>query len=123
LIRRQNEQKGNILIERPARKQIQSAHVEAVRRDSLLTGWGLIHCDLVRAFTMPARCDAYGHGPISIVLPDRGVAVVHQLVTAVFELLSTIIEHWPSLVTGRTAQPVLARESRQGVGVVNKTNG
>ena len=49
------------------------------------------------------------------ILPDRGVPVVHELVAVVFEFLAKVIQHGPGLMTGRTAQTVLAGEGRKGI--------
>src|SRR6185312_12260023 len=114
LIRRKHEQEGKILVECAARKQIKAPNVKTVRGDPLLPA-GLIDGYLVGALAVPARRDSYGHRPIAVVLPDRSVPIIHQLVAVVLELLAEIIEHRPGFMAGGTAQAILSRKGGEGV--------
>src|SRR6185437_8286609 len=114
LIRRKHEQEGKILVECAARKQIKAPNVKTVRGDPLLPA-GLIDGYLVGALAVPARRNSYGHRPITVVLPDRSVPIIHQLVAVVLELLAEVVEHRPGFMTGRTAQAILSREGRERV--------
>src|ERR1700676_2233091 len=67
---------------------------------------------------MPDRNDAEGNRPVSWVLPDRGIPVVHELVAVVLELLAEIVEHRPRLMTRRAAQPVLPGERWKSVRIL-----
>src|SRR5579872_3578642 len=68
------------------------------------------------AHAVPDRNDTERDRPVSRILPDGGIAVIHQLVAVVFELLAKVIEHRPGFVTGGTAETVFTGECRQGVG-------
>src|SRR5579859_2858045 len=70
---------------------------------------------------VPDWNDTERNRPISRVLPDRGIAVIHQLVAVVFELLPKVIEHRPGLMAGGTAEAVLTGESREGVRTLSGT--
>jgi len=74
-----------------------------------------VNLDLADAYAMPDRRDAEHHRPVPRILPDRGIAIVHELIAVVLELLAEVVQHRPRLVAGRAAQAVLAGESRQGV--------
>src|SRR5947209_19998449 len=71
---------------------------------------GRVITDLIRTLTVAERCYSQGNGPIRRILPDRRVTVVHELVAVVFELLSKVIQHWPSFMARRTAQSVFSCE-------------
>src|SRR5580698_6231123 len=64
---------------------------------------------------MPDWRYAEGYRPVPGVLPDGSIAVIHELVAVVFELLAEVIQHRPGLMAGRTAQTVFAGEGRKGV--------
>src|SRR6266849_11176377 len=122
-VRRGHQQERKVFLNRAACQYVEPADVKAARGDLLLTGYGLVNRHFVRAFPVPARRYTEGDGPVSVVLPDGRIPVIHQLVAVVFELLPEVIEHGPSLMTGRTAQPIFTGESGKGVGVVNKASG
>ncbi len=108
-----NEQEGNIFLEGTAAEDVQSAVTETGVGDLLLPGWALIGCDPVHALAAPEGRKAECDGPVPIVLPDGSVAIVHELIAVVFELLAEVIQHRPTFMTGRTAQAILPGESRQ----------
>src|SRR5579864_9185086 len=70
------------------------------------------------ADSMPDRRDAEGDRPVTRILPDRRIAIVHQLITVVFEFLAEVVEHWPRLVAGGTAETILASKGRKGIRVL-----
>src|SRR5207244_5122121 len=75
--------------------------------------------DLVRgALEVQLRRGAHGDGPVGVVLPDRRIAIIAQLVPVVLEPLSESTELGPHGVTDGTAQSVLARERGDGFGLV-----
>src|SRR6202035_1077594 len=57
-----------------------------------------------------------GDRPIAWILPDRSIAVIHQLIAVVFEFLAEVVEHRPRFVAGRATQAVFSGEGRQGIG-------
>src|SRR5713101_7475498 len=76
-----------------------------------------INLCLVAAFPVPVGNDAKCSWPIRGVLPDWRIPVVHQLIAVVFELLSKVIQHGPSFMTGGTAQAVFPGKCRNCVGL------
>src|ERR1700741_2626873 len=71
---------------------------------------------------MPDRRDAEGDRPVTRILPDRRIAIVHQLIAVVFEFLAEVVEHWPRLVAGRTGETILASEGRKGIRVLTSAD-
>src|SRR5580698_402769 len=61
---------------------------------------------------MPDRRDAERNRKVGRVLPDRRVAIVHQLVAVVAKHLAKIIQLRPRRMARRTRQTVLSREGR-----------
>src|SRR3984957_13899041 len=98
--------------------EVEAAQVEARGRHALhrrsggggASGRICIHQNLAGAYAVPDRHNAESDRPVSRILPDRGIAVVHELIAVIFELLPKVIQHRPGLVTRRTAQAVLAGE-------------
>src|SRR5579862_9696287 len=64
---------------------------------------------------MPVWSDAERDRPIGWVLPDRRVAIVHELIPVIFELLAEIIQHRPCFMAGGAAQAIFASKCRQGI--------
>ncbi len=102
--------------------EVEAAQIKAGTRDALdrraarrRSGCVGVNLDLAGAHAVPDRRDTEDHRPISRVLPDRGVAIVHELVAVVFELLSKVVQHRPGLVASRAPQPILSGESREGL--------
>src|SRR6266542_3874582 len=88
------------------------AHPQAATRS--------IECNLICAFAVPERRHAEGDRPIGGILPDRRIAVVHELIAVVFELLSKVIQHRPCFMTSRTSQAIFSGECRKGMGAAGK---
>jgi hypothetical protein len=102
--------------------EVESAQVKTRRRDALdrlspveASGGVRINLNLASAHTVPDGRDAEDYRPISGVLPDRSIAIIHELVAVVFELLSKVVQHRPRLMASRAAQAILPGEGRQGV--------
>src|SRR6202790_4121913 len=112
---RKEGQKRNVLFQRSAGVEVETAQIETVGGDLLLASVGTrrsIDRNLVCAFPMPLRRDPESYRPVRRILPDWGIPIVHQLITVVFEFLSEIVEHRPSLVTGRASQSIFSGECR-----------
>src|ERR1700691_1621101 len=99
-----------VLLQCAAGVEIETAEVEAGRRE---LGFGgatspdyvtaaviLIDLDAVGANAMPDRSDAERDWPVSRILPDWGIAIVHQVVAVIFDFLAKVIEHGPAFMVG-----------------------
>src|SRR5277367_3528472 len=102
--------------------EVETAEVEAGTLDALdgragkrSAGIG-IDQNFASADPVPDGKDAEGDRPIARILPDRGIAVVHQLIAVILELLSKVVEHRPRLMASRAAQAVLPGECGDGFG-------
>src|SRR3984893_10491072 len=105
---------GNILFQSAAGVEIETAEIETRRGDPLFDLAAAAVDDLFAfADPMPDRKDTEGDWPVRWILPDRSIALVHELVAVVFELLAEVIQHGPTFMTGRTTQAVLSGEGRQ----------
>src|ERR1700751_4729050 len=96
--------------------EVETGQIKTAGRNFLGSGWGLVGCNRVRADTMPDRGDAECRGPVGSILPDRRVAIVHQLIPVVFKFLTEEIEHRPAFMTSGTPQTILPGERRNSVG-------
>ena len=114
LVRGRNQQERDVLLQRAASQNVQSAKIESCGRQAGLAAGG-IGGYFVDALAAPERRHAQRDRPVPRVLPDGSVFVVHQLVAVVFEFLAEVIEHGPGFVAGGTTKPILAREGRKGV--------
>src|SRR5580704_11639442 len=56
--------------------------------------------DQVGADAMPDRSHTESDGPISRILPDWSITIVHELVAVVFKFLAEEIQHRPTFMTG-----------------------
>ncbi len=126
IVRRRQHIEREILFERAAGVEVETAKIEAGTRDALdccTSHHGTsrtirrvgINRHLAGAHAVPDRRDAERDRPVPGVLPDRGIAVVHELVAVVFELLSKVVQHRPGLMAGRAAQSIFSGEGGQGV--------
>ena len=104
----------------PPGKDIEAANVKTVGGDLLLSGRGLVDGHLVGAFAVPLGRDAHGDRPVAVVLPDRSIPIIHQLVAVVLELLAKVVEHRPGFVAGGAAQAIFSREGGKGVRVADR---
>src|SRR5258708_14056948 len=95
--------------------EVEAAYVKAGSRNPgnrrIGTGSG-IHQDLAGAHSVPDRQDAESNRPVPRVLPDRSIAIIHELVAVILELLSKVIPHRPGLVPPWPAQSILSCEIR-----------
>src|ERR1700686_1927175 len=114
-IGRREDIEGNILFQRAAGVEVETAEIETRRGDPLLDLAAFsagVDGNFAGAYPMPDRQDTERYRPVSGILPDRSIALVHELVAVVFELLAEVIQHGPTFMTGRTAQAVFSSEGR-----------
>src|ERR1700676_2326613 len=101
---------GNILLQSAAGMEVETAEIETRRGDPLLDLAAFsagVDGNFAGADPMPDRKDTERYRPVSGILPDRSIALVHELVAVVFEFLAKVIQHGPTFMTGRTAEAVL----------------
>src|SRR5712691_6810582 len=101
LVSRGDKEEGDVLLERAAGQDVQAAQSEAGSGNLLFhrcIKGGVVDCDFVSAFPAPEGSHAQSDGPVGRVLPDRSVAIIHELVAVVLKLLAKIIQHWPGLM-------------------------
>ena len=103
-----------ILFQRAAGVEIQAAEIEAGRSNLLLASRALVGRDQVSAHPVPDRRDAESDWPVARVLPDRGVAIIHELIAVVFEFLAEEIQHRPTFMTSGATQAIFSGEGRYG---------
>src|SRR5579863_1143143 len=121
VVRRRENVEREVLLQSPAGVKVEAAKIEAGRGNAcdrvICAGKSTtrvgIHENLAGAHAVPDRCDTEGHRPVAGILPDRSIAIIHQLVAVVFELLAKVVEHGPRLMASRTAQAIFAREGGQ----------
>src|SRR5260370_28498007 len=90
---------GNVLLQRAASVEVETAEIETRRGDPLLDLAAATVYDLFAfAYPMPARKDTKRHRPVSRILPDRSIAIVHELIAVVFEFLAEVIQHRPTFM-------------------------
>ena len=116
-VQRRHEAERDVLVQGPEHQEVDAGQVEAGLVDGLPS-----RCrvgDLVRgALEVQLRRGAHGDGPVGVVLPDRRIAVVAQLIPVVLESLSEGAQLGPNGVTDGTAQSVLTRKRGDGFGLV-----
>src|SRR5260370_14487370 len=118
IIRRWKHIEREVLFQRAAGVEVETAYIKAGSGnpgDRRIGSGSGVNQDLASAHPVPNRQDAEGDRPVSGILPDRGVAVVHELIAVVFEFLAEVVEHGPGLVAGRAAQAVFSGEGWQSI--------
>src|ERR1035437_245923 len=105
---------GKVFLQRAAGVEVEAAEIETRRSDPLLYLAAAAAVDglFALADSMPDGNDAERDRPVSRILPDWRVAIIHELVAVVFELLAEEIQHGPAFMTGGATQAVLPGESR-----------
>src|ERR1700758_1297426 len=107
VVRRRDQQEGNILLQRTTGKNVQPGKIKTVSGDVRFTRGRSegrrVDRDFVAALSMPIRRNTKGGRPEGVILPDGSVPVVHELIAVVLESPAEIVQHRPGDVTGRAA--------------------
>src|ERR1035441_2669840 len=104
IVRGREHIEGIVLFQRAAGVKIEAAEIETRGRDppfDLIAFGVTVDSYFTLADPVPDGSDAEGERPVSGILPDRRIAVVHKLIAVVFELLAEIVEHRPTFMTSR----------------------
>src|SRR5690348_7012421 len=64
---------------------------------------------------MPVRRAAKRDRPIGGVLPDRSIAIIHELVAVVLEAPAEVVQHRPGNMTSRATETVFSGKGWNGV--------
>src|SRR5205823_14677428 len=117
-----NQLEGDVLFQRAGAQDVEAAVVKAAEGQPAQAGRASrrVISDFVGAFAVPEWRHAEGDWPIRRILPYRRIAVVHQLIAVILELLSKVIQHRPGLVARRTSQPIFSGEGWQCIRTVRK---
>src|SRR6266700_1790280 len=116
-IRRRQNRERNVLIQGSGRPHIEAGKVEPLlcSCSGVLTGGpDVIDCLVVYSLPMPLRRDAEGDWEIARLLVDRGVVLVHELISVVTEGLPKVVKFRPSGVASRTRQAILPGKCGNG---------